>query len=654
VKLLHILHLEDSPVDAELVTACLAEAGIDTEVVRVETRAAFVAALERERFDLLFADYALPSFDGIAALQLARETCPEVPFIFISGALGEELAIETLKGGATDYVLKQRLERLVPAVQRALSVAEGRAERQRAEEALRASEARLAGIIGSAMDAIITIDVEQRITVFNAAAEQIFCCPAADALGQPIDRFIPERFRTLHGEHVRAFGRTRTTSRSMTSPGTLVARRATGEEFPVEAAISQVEAAGQKLYTVILRDITQRKQLEGELRQQAVELAEADRRKDEFLAMLAHELRNPLTPIWNALELMRRRASDAEAVERTRSVVERQVHHLSRLIDDLLDVSRITRGKIWLRYEWVDLARLVQQLIEDARGGMEAAGLTLTLELPQAPVSVWGDPTRLAQAVGNLLQNAAKFTDRGGQVNVCLTSDPAGHQAAVTIRDTGIGIAPEVLPYLFQPFVQADRTLDRSRGGLGLGLALVRGLVEMHGGEVHAQSAGPGGGAEFTLLLPLAQAPVEPRELPASAGLVPRPCRVLVVEDNLDAAETLRDLLELSGHEVAVAYSGTAGVDTARQFWPEVVLCDLGLPGMDGYAVAAELRRDPVTAAARLIAVTGYGQEEDRRHCREAGFDLCLTKPVDPTELERLLAADLPPPAGPVRRPPGQ
>jgi signal transduction histidine kinase len=514
VKLLRILHLEDSPVDAELVAACLTEAGIDAEVVRVETRSEFLAALERERFDLLFADHSLPSFDGISALEIARESCPTVPFIFISGALGEELAIETLKGGATDYVLKERLERLAPAVRRALGEAEARAERKRLEE---------------------------------------------------------------------------------------------------------------------------------ELRQQATELAEADRRKDEFLAMLAHELRNPLTPIRNAMELMRRCAGDPQTVERTRGVVERQVHHLARLIDDLLDVSRITRGKIWLRYEWVDLARLVRELVEDARSALEAAGLTLILELPRAPVSVWGDPVRLAQAVGNLLQNAAKFTDRGGQVTVCVAPDPAGHQAAVTVRDTGIGIAPEVMPHLFQPFVQADRSLDRSRGGLGLGLALVKGLVEMHGGEVHVQSAGPGQGSEFALLLPLAQAPVERRELPAPAGSAPRPCRILVVEDNPDAAETLRDLLELSGHEVAVAYSGPAGVATAREFWPEVVLCDLGLPGMDGCAVAAELRRDPATAAARLIAVTGYGQEEDRRRCREAGFDLCLTKPVDPTQLERLLATDLPP-----------
>jgi PAS domain S-box-containing protein len=638
VNLLHILHLEDSPVDAELVTACLMEAGIDAQVVRVETRTEFQAALERERFDLLFADYSLPSFDGISALKIARETCPDVPFIFVSGTLGEELAIETLKGGATDYVLKQRLERLVPAVSRALCEAEQRAERHRAEEALRASESRLTGIIGSAMDAIITIDAEQRITVFNAAAEQMFCCPAADALGHPIDRFVPERFRAVHREHVRAFGQTRTTSRSMASPGTLVARRATGEEFPIEAAISQVEAAGQKLYTVILRDITQRTRLEEELRQQAVELARADRRKDEFLAMLAHELRNPLTPIQNALELMRRCGSDAPTVERTRSVVERQVGHLARLIDDLLDVSRITRGKIWLRYEWVDLARLVRELIEDARGTLEAAGLTLTLELPQAPIPVWGDPTRLAQVVGNLLQNAVKFTDRGGEVIVRATPDPARYQAVVTICDTGIGVAPEVLPYLFQPFVQADCSLDRSRGGLGLGLALVKGLVEMHGGDVCAQSDGPGCGAEFSVLLPLAcaEGPAAPG-MPSEERPANRPCRVLVVEDNRDAAETLRDLLELSGHEVAVAYSGPAGVATAREFWPEVVLCDLGLPGMDGYAVATELRRDTATASARLIAISGYGQEEDRLRARAAGFDEHLTKPIDLGELDRLM-----------------
>jgi PAS domain S-box-containing protein len=387
---------------------------------------------------------------------------------------------------------------------------------------------------------------------------------------------------------------------------------------------------------LILADITERKLLEAALRRHAEELAEAAHRKDEFLAMLSHELRNPLGPIRNALHLLRLRGSDPASIQRMREVVERQIRHMTRLVDDLLDVSRITRGKILLRYVRLDLARLARDTAEDHRLTVEEAGLTLALELPEAPIWVVGDPTRIAQMLDNLLHNAVKFTDAGGTITVRVSAEPEECQAVVSVTDTGVGIAPEMLPRVFGIFEQADSSLDRSRGGLGLGLALVKGLVQMHGGEVRAESEGPGRGARFTLWLPLEQAG-------ASEGdaSVPREksARVLVVEDNRDAAETLRELMDLLGHEVEVAYSGPEGLAAARRFRPDVVLCDLGLPGMDGYALAAELRGSPETAHARLIAVSGYGQMEDRIRAREAGFDLHLTKPVDPERLSRLLAA---------------
>jgi CheY-like chemotaxis protein len=304
----------------------------------------------------------------------------------------------------------------------------------------------------------------------------------------------------------------------------------------------------------------------------------------------------------------------------------------------------------------VDLVCLTRDAAEDARSVLEQSGLTLSLELPTEPIWVMGDATRLSQVLGNLLNNAAKFTDAGGQVTVgCRASGVGGRDTGATggpsaasdnrpstpmveiiVRDTGIGIEPETLPHVFETFSQADRSLDRSRGGLGLGLALVKGLVELHGGAVHAQSRGLGLGAEFTVALPTIPAPPEALELPPvadAAGAI----RILIVEDNRDAAETLRELLELYGCTVEVAFSGSSGLDVARRFCPEVVLCDLGLPGLDGYAVAAALREEPGTAGARLIAISGYGQEEDKRRCREAGFDLHLTKPVDPTELQRYL-----------------
>ncbi len=378
-------------------------------------------------------------------------------------------------------------------------------------------------------------------------------------------------------------------------------------------------------------DITDRIEAEASLK-------EADRRKDQFLTMLAHELRNPLAPVLNGLQILRLSEADREIAEQARAMIERQIRHLTRLVDDLLDVSRITQGRIQVRRERIDLAHLVRTTAEDRRPVLEQAGMRLDLEVPEAPVWVAGDRTRLAQVLNNLLDNAAKFRNGGDRVTVRLSVDEGRGQAVIDVQDKGIGIAPDLFPRLFDVFAQADRSLDRSRGGLGVGLSVVKGLVELHGGEVRATSGGPGRGALFTVRLPLkdeqqalAEAPAPPLQ-PAA-----EPLRILVVEDNRDAADSLRLLLELLGHRVAVAYNGPEGVRRAREWRPDVVLCDIGLPGLDGYEVAGELRHDPATAGARLIAITGYGQEEARRRTREAGFDHHLTKPVDPAVLQPLL-----------------
>jgi CheY-like chemotaxis protein len=322
------------------------------------------------------------------------------------------------------------------------------------------------------------------------------------------------------------------------------------------------------------------------------------------------------------------------------------------LVDDLLEASRVTRGEVELHCESLDLAELVRETVDGYRETLRNARLELTLEMPDGPLPVRGDRMRLSQAIANLLHNAIKFTPPGGRIEV-RARHAGGRCIELSVRDSGLGISPEFLPHVFEVFTQGDRGLDRAGGGLGVGLAVVKGLMEMHGGEVRAASEGVGKGTEITLLLPLeegapAAGPVEvrPAAEPAAGGAR----RILVVEDNPDAAATLRDFLELSGHEVELASSGAAGVQAARQFHPEIVLCDLGLPGMDGYEVAAALRRDPDTASARLIAVTGYGRDEDRRRSREAGFDLHLTKPVDPVQLRRLLQAEPQPAAAPVVR----
>ncbi|HEY4563471.1 MAG TPA: ATP-binding protein, partial [Thermoanaerobaculia bacterium] len=369
-------------------------------------------------------------------------------------------------------------------------------------------------------------------------------------------------------------------------------------------------------------------------------IRDGERRKDEFLAMLGHELRNPLSPISNCLHILHSPGLSEAQTERALVTVERQVRHLTRLVDDLLDIARVSRGKILLRRERLDLVETVRATVEDQRQDLEAAGLAIALDLPGGPLWIDGDSTRLSQAVGNVLSNAGKFTEPGGRIAVAVRREPAGGTAAVAVRDTGIGMEPELLARAFEPFSQAERSPDRGRGGLGLGLALVKALIELHGGSVEAASPGPGRGTEVVMRLPLAAGTEERAMTGDPAAAVPgRPRRCLVIEDNVDAAESLALLLQLAGHEAEVAFDGLAGIEKARSFRPDVVLCDIGLPGgLDGHGVARAFRADPELRSAFLIALTGYGQEEDRRRALEAGFDAHLTKPADIEELKRMLA----------------
>jgi len=376
-----------------------------------------------------------------------------------------------------------------------------------------------------------------------------------------------------------------------------------------------------------------------ELRQSEDALRQANTAKDEFLAMLGHELRNPLGAISNALEIMRARGINDPALSRAREIVVRQVRHQTRLIEDLLDVSRVTSGKIGLQRQLVNLSEVVESSAQGLRWAAEEQGHQVTLSLPATPVLVEGDPVRLEQVVTNLLHNALKYTPHGGRVTVSLAA--GGDQAVLRVRDNGVGIAPEMLSTVFETFAQAAASIDRSKGGLGLGLTLVRSLVQMHGGTVTAASAGPGQGSEFTVVLPLAEQPAAAPPPEAAAPTAPTPPsgtrRVLVIEDNDDARETLRDVLELWGHEVEVAADGSLGLDLALSLHPEIALVDIGLPGLDGYEVARRVRAAEDGASMRMIALTGYGQPEDRRRALEAGFDSHLVKPVDLEMLSTLL-----------------
>lgn len=378
-------------------------------------------------------------------------------------------------------------------------------------------------------------------------------------------------------------------------------------------------------------DITDRKHAEEAL-------CEADRRKNEFLATLAHELRNPLAPIYNSLEIIKRADGDADMPRQARDMIERQLDHLVRLVDDLLDVSRIARDKLELRKTRVELASIIHQAVEICCPVTGSEDPVVEVALPEQPVYLDGDPVRLAQVFSNLLNNACKYTRRGGKISV--TAEPQGSKVVVSVKDSGIGIPPGQLEGIFEMFAQVDRTLERSRGGLGIGLTLVKRLVEMHGGNIEARSEGLGLGSEFVVCLPMLVEKLESHSPPAQSAdeqAVPR--RILVVDDNKDSAESLAMLLRLTGHETRVAYDGLGAIEMAKQYRPDVVLLDIGLPKLNGFDACRQIRRQPWGEDIVIVALTGWGQDEDRRQSEKAGFDAHMVKPFDHVVLRQLLAS---------------
>ena len=496
--------------------------------------------------------------------------------------------------------------------------------RKRAEEKLRASEERLRAAFEASPDAININRMRDAVyTSVNDGFVRLSGWSREEVIGRSASEIsiwvdAEQRQRTLErlvrGEAIQS---AETTFRR--KDGTLLTGSLSAQTFL---------AGGERFLLAITRDVSDLKRAESELR-------EADRRKDEFLAMLSHELRNPLAPIRNSTYLLQRAATGSEQARRAQGVIQRQTEHLTRLVDDLLDVTRIARGKIELRRVQVDLRDVVLRAAEDFRLLLDERGVAFHLKVPAAKVVADADPTRLTQVVGNLLHNAAKFTRRGEEVTLSLAVvDGFGE---IGVRDTGAGIDPELLPSVFDAFVQGARTLARTEGGLGLGLALVKGITELHGGSVRGESGGIGQGTEFVVRLPLLHRAVAPDAPAASAPQVcERGRRLLVVDDNRDAAESLADILRWLGHAVEVAYDGPSALEMVRANPPEVVLCDLGLPGMSGYEVATALRREGLSGT-RLIAVSGYAQPEDVSRALEAGFDAHVAKPCDPEQLARLL-----------------
>jgi signal transduction histidine kinase len=379
-------------------------------------------------------------------------------------------------------------------------------------------------------------------------------------------------------------------------------------------------------------------------------LREAERR-NELVCVLAHELRGPLAPIITAAVVLRRKPEDVAAVTRASITIERQARHLARMANDLLDASRLAHGKVKLVRERLDVVALAREVAADHKDSHDAVGLSLSIQASVEALHVAGDRTRLSQVFGNLLANAVKFTPRGGAVHIEVSARSAS-EVAVSVRDTGVGIPADMIPRLFQPFEQAEHSLERAAGGLGLGLSVVKGLVELHGGRVTVISAGTDRGSEFTVILPR-EPHAEPAEVAVAEASPPAAssaagCRVLVVDDNRDTAQTLAEFLDIMGYTTEVAHTGNDGVEKALRFAPHVVLCDIGLPGMDGYAVAAALRARAVAPAAKLVALTGYGSEGDVARARAAGFDRHVTKPVMPDALLGILAELVVPPEAPT------
>ncbi|HEX6298827.1 MAG TPA: PAS domain S-box protein [Burkholderiales bacterium] len=502
-------------------------------------------------------------------------------------------------------------------------------ERRRAEESLRHSEERFRLLVGAVKDyAIFMLDTDGRVVSWNAGAERIKGYAAHEIIGKHFSVFYPEGARRKKWpEQELAFAREHG---RFEDEGPRL--RKDGTTFWANVVIAAVFERDGTLrgFAKVTRDLTDRRRVEA--------LEDASRKTNEFLAMLAHELRNPLAPMANALKLLSRVPTSDPTELWVREVLERQTGQMSRLVDDLLDVSRVTRSAMVLDRKPLDARKSLRNALDAARQWIEEGRHRLTLAIADERLDVDGDEVRLNQVFLNLLHNAAKYTPQGGEIQV--TARREGDEAVISVRDSGVGMAPELIESAFEIFKQGSQSLDRPHGGLGVGLTLVQRLVDLHGGSVQARSEGPGKGAEFTVRLPLRAEPaiIDATGLSKEDGRrIGKPRRVLVVDDNQDAAHALRLLLQTDGHDVMVAADGAAGLALAREHRPDVVLLDIGLPTLNGYEIATRIRADPALKGTVLVAVTGYGQMHDRARASASGFDHHLVKPVEFRALQELL-----------------
>ncbi|HZP88813.1 MAG TPA: response regulator [Burkholderiales bacterium] len=635
---LKVLIVDDSAEDRAEIRRLLLS-GSDRRYVFLEAETGAAAVQTAAGCDCVILDYRLPDMDARHVLEALREGADmtRTPVLVVTGTAGTHFGAQLLRAGAMDYFSKSCMnaESLTRAVETAIQRFKLLVEHSRTQERLRESHRFISELTALLPNVVYVFDLEARRNVYvnrQTGAMIGYSEEEVSALGS---EFLP---RLMHPEDLLRFN----------AYVPRLAHLAEGETTEFEYRLKHRDGSWRWFRsrdTAFVRwpdgnvrqilgtatDITERKAAEEALR-------EADKRKDNFIATLAHELRNPLAPIRNAIAVMRQKGPSTPDVQWCRDVIDRQVEQMARLLEDLLDVSRITRGKITLRRERVLLSTVIEQAVEMARPLVDAPGHELKVSMPASPVLIDGDPTRLAQIFCNLLTNAAKYTEGKGVIR--LSAEQHDGQIVVEVQDSGIGISAEHLPRLFEMFGQVESALQRAQGGLGIGLSLAKALVEMHGGQISAHSEGLGKGTTFTVRLPVVGARQQTLALDDACGGNDRRLRkrrIVIADDLHDSAESLAMLLEIMGNEVRVAYDGEEAVEVAEAFRPEAVLLDIGMPKLNGYEACQRIRAQPWGKDMVLIAHTGWGQEEDVRRAKEAGFDHHLIKPCDPSALLRVL-----------------
>jgi PAS domain S-box-containing protein len=617
-----ILLVDDDPVKRYTIAKTLNRAGFQVREAETGDEALrLVAALP----DLVVLDVKLPDMDGFEVCRRIKSdpATSAIPVLHISTTFVDiEAKVHGLDCGADGYLTNVSEPMELVATVRALLRA------RRAEDAAQLSKRQWQTTFDAISDGVLLLDSSGKVIQTNRTAEGI--------LGRPWTEIVGKSFSELWNvpvePEVSLFGR-------MLQSGERESRDVCRDDRWLHVAIDPLREAGTINGALCLvSDITSRKRMEMQLLRQAETLHQEGQRKDEFLAMLAHELRNPLAPLANILQIIGYEVQDNALINESLEIARRQISHMARLLDDLFDISRITRGKIELKKTMVDLNTIVAHAIETARPLTQALRHELTISLAREPLELEGDSTRLEQVISNLLNNAAKYTEPGGRIAVSLALEE--NNAVLRVRDSGVGITPEMQQRIFDLFVQADHSLDRARGGLGIGLTLVRRLVEFHGGTVSVFSEGPGRGSEFVTRIPLADRRPEPDTTGAfPAGEKGRHLRILIVDDNRDSARTMAKILELDGHQVTCTFDGHSVIAHVSSFRPEVVLLDIGLPGIDGYHVAQQLRQLYPSGELMLIAMTGYGGDLNQARAMHAGFDHFLVKPVNLSALKARLSA---------------